>query len=382
MNVKKTLIILFSLIYVFTFDVFLVFSQIPDITPPELLSFDFNPKVIDATGEQRPTVTATITFRDDQTGISGVDVSFGEPISMRAVSVNNIRVISVSPDTLTQTWELDFRFDAFSPPGTWIPHIWLTDRAANRANFTADILQSMGFPTQLFNGNTPPGRNTVVGPLSGVNLIFSDVTTGGQTTVTSSSSGPTPPSGFKLGTPPTYYSISTTAQFNPPVTICISYDDTQFKNEKNLKLFHFESGAWSNVTTSLDTTNNVICGQVSSFSEFALLEGITADHLIDEVKSFNLKPDVEQGLLDKLNAAKSAIERNQKKTAVNILKAFTNQVKAQKGKALTNEQANLLTTDTRALIESLGGNLLSTIFKWIFFGWLDKFVSAMLSVKI
>lgn len=244
---------------------------------------------------------------------------------------------------------------------------------ANQQSATKDL-------SIVVHGNTPVGSGIIVAPISGFTLTFTEVVKEGHTTVASSSSGPTPPSGFKLGSPPLYYDISTTAEFTPPVIVCISYDETQFKNEKNLKLLHFENGAWVNVTTSLDTVNNVICGQVSSFSEFALLEDILVDHLIDEVKSFNLKPDIEQGLLDKLTAAKSAIERNQNKTAVNILKAFTNQVKAQKGKALTNEQADILLTDAQALVKFLGGNWLFSLFKFVLFGWLDKLL-ALISSK-
>lgn len=233
-----------------------------------------------------------------------------------------------------------------------------------------------------YSFNTPAGANIAVVPINEVMLTFSEVIMAGQTTATQSLSGSSPPTGFKLGNPPTYYSISTTAQFNPSVEVCISYDETQFKNEKNLKLFHFENGAWVNVTTSVDTINNEICGSVSSFSEFGLFEDISIDYIIDEVQSFNLDPDIEQGLLDKLSAAKSANERNQNKTARNILKAFINLVNAQENKKITTNQANILRTDAQALIQSLGGNLLSTIFKWVLFGWLDGFINAMLSTKL
>ncbi len=265
--------------------------------------------------------------------------------------------------------------------------IFGTPTVVGIASFTVHVVDASGKTVAkdfsiIVHGNTPVGSSVLVGPFNNVTLVFSQVTQEGQTTVASSSSGPTPLSGFKLGNPPTYYSISTTAQFNPPVEICIGYDDTQFKNEKNLKLFHFENGAWTNVTTSLDTANNIICGEVSSFSEFGLFEDITVDHLIEQVENFNLDSDIEQGLLDKLSAAKSAIERNQNKTARNILKAFINLINAQDGKKITAEQAGILKTDTQALINQLGGNLLSTVFKWALFGWLDKFINAMLSTKL
>jgi hypothetical protein len=35
---------------------------------------------------------------------------------------------------------------------------------------------------------------------------------------------------------------------------------------------HFEGGVWVDVTTSLDTAANVICGRVTSLSPFAIVE--------------------------------------------------------------------------------------------------------------
>ncbi len=121
-------------------------------------------------------------------------------------------------------------------------------------------------------GNTPTGSNVTIGPISGATLSFTSVTQEGQTTVTTSTGGQPPPTGFKLGNPPTYYSISTTAQYTAPITVCISWQEGQFKNENNLKLFHLEGTNWVNITTSLDTVNDVICGQSSSFSDFAIFE--------------------------------------------------------------------------------------------------------------
>src|SRR5207249_4792278 len=94
----------------------------------------------------------------------------------------------------------------------------------------------------------------------------------GETSAATSTTGPTPPAGFSLGTPPTYYDITTTATFVPPVSPCITYDPAQFGDPGSLRLFHFENDAWVDVTTSHDTTNHVICGQVSSFSLFVIAQ--------------------------------------------------------------------------------------------------------------
>jgi len=59
--------------------------------------------------------------------------------------------------------------------------------------------------------NTFPGENVGVSLSSGTTLTFANVTNAGETTVTSSNNGPTPPSGFTLGDQSTFYDIKTTA---------------------------------------------------------------------------------------------------------------------------------------------------------------------------
>jgi hypothetical protein len=73
---------------------------------------------------------------------------------------------------------------------------------------------------------TPVGQNVVVNPIdpttgtTPVTITFGNVTQSGETTVTSSSTGPAIPSGFQLDS--AYYEISTTAQFdpNPGAEVC------------------------------------------------------------------------------------------------------------------------------------------------------------------
>ena len=81
--------------------------------------------------------------------------------------------------------------------------------------------------------NTAAGSNVPVEPVdtttgqpSPLDLNFSNVTGGGTTTVASSTHGPPPPNGFKIGTPPTYYDISTTATFSGVLPACRSNRST------------------------------------------------------------------------------------------------------------------------------------------------------------
>src|SRR5206468_9355299 len=89
---------------------------------------------------------------------------------------------------------------------------------------------------------------------------------------TTSPTGTPPPDGFKLGQPPVYYDVSTTATFTGPVTLCFSWAAGAFNNPKQVHLMHLESNQWRDVTTSVDWNNRVVCGIVSSLSPFILAE--------------------------------------------------------------------------------------------------------------
>ena len=147
-------------------------------------------------------------------------------------------------------------------------------------------IECWGNPTStsyVLPGSTPPGTDVNVQPVDGtsgepapVDLTFDNVTSGGETTVTSGTvgqgGGPPAPDGFRLGSPPTYYDVETTATFTGAVTLCFDYSGASYGNENQLKLLHYENGTWTNVTTSLDTNDKIICGTVTSLSPFLVAE--------------------------------------------------------------------------------------------------------------
>ena len=157
---------------------------------------------------------------------------------------------------------------------------------------------SSGGVSVLFSagpGATPPGENVSVQPVdqvsgtSPVAITFSTVTQGGTTSLTTSSHGPPPPNGFKLSSsPPTYYDLSTTATFSGTATVAISYAGVTVRNESNLRLFHYENGAWVDRTSSVDTANDVIYATVTSFSPFAIFEAIRQVRIDVKPDSVNL----------------------------------------------------------------------------------------------
>jgi len=135
--------------------------------------------------------------------------------------------------------------------------------------------------------NTPAGTNVQTTPVDSttgttpVSVTFANVTQAGTTSLTTSSSGPASPSGFQLGSPPTYYEITTTALYSGSITVCINYSGVSFDDESNLRLYHLESGVWVDQTVSLDTTNDIICASASSLSPFAIFEPIPIPVTID-----------------------------------------------------------------------------------------------------
>jgi hypothetical protein len=130
--------------------------------------------------------------------------------------------------------------------------------------------------------NTPSGNNVEVTLANGIVVTFEQVLVSGSTTVTVASTGPPPPTGYiivPLGSP-VFYDLSTTAQYVGDITICVGYDDSEVGWwEPWLALWHGAGDPvqWTNITASLDTDNNVICGVTSSLSTFVAASERRAD---------------------------------------------------------------------------------------------------------
>lgn len=126
--------------------------------------------------------------------------------------------------------------------------------------------------------NTATGTNVQVQPVDATTgtapatVTFASVTQAGTTSLSTGATGPTPPAGFQLGDPPTYYDLTTTAVFSGTIQVCISYAGLNVQDPSSLKLYHYEAGAWVDRTSSLDTVEQIICATVSTLSPFAIFE--------------------------------------------------------------------------------------------------------------
>lgn len=118
--------------------------------------------------------------------------------------------------------------------------------------------------------STPAGSNVTTDLGNGVALNFNTITSSGTTTVTvQTTPSLDPPSNFRFQDGG-YYNITTTSSYTGFIYVTFPYEETS--NEAALRLFHWENGAWGDVTTSVDIANNTITGRVTSLSPFGVGE--------------------------------------------------------------------------------------------------------------
>ena len=167
-------------------------------------------------------------------------------------------------------------------------NIYVTGDFSGSITFDGTTLTSTG-STDMFvakyisgGGETPTGTNVTVTPVdpnpaipgTSVTVTFSGVTVAGNTSVASTQGGTPPPTGFSLGDTPVYFEITTSpgTVFTPPITVCIKYTGISFVDESMLRLFHQTGSVWEDVTSSLNTDTDTICGVSSSLSPFVPME--------------------------------------------------------------------------------------------------------------
>ncbi|WP_025739800.1 hypothetical protein [Aquimarina pacifica] len=119
--------------------------------------------------------------------------------------------------------------------------------------------------------NTPLGTSVAVTE-GDATLTFDRVESVGITKVSEQETGPALSGNFSLCDPSIFYNITTTSDYEGTITICMQYDESC--EGPDLNLLHYEDGVWVNVTTSIDTTTNTICGNVTSLSPFVIAKSV------------------------------------------------------------------------------------------------------------
>ncbi len=228
----------------------------------------------------------TIEASTDSNGYLEIQPYLGEATCCDALMEVSSPSAAVTLFTSTDEWKsFDLDGDCFVGPAdsTIFAAAFMTTTCASNFNSpgggVVDLVDyalfashySHGVEEQSLSVPTPSGSPVSVG-LPPVTVTYSQVLADGTTDLTISGIGPADSSGYRLAPAwlPRYYDLSTTATFTGTIEVCLEYDETWTPDESVLDLMHYDSGNWTPVTTSTDTTANVICGEVTSFSPFAL----------------------------------------------------------------------------------------------------------------
>lgn len=149
------------------------------------------------------------------------------------------------------------------PGTTYDLYTVAADSEGSLQSFPTKLTVTTSFAASNF---VPTGTDVVVIPTEGIQFSFNTVSTAGSLTVTPLNS-PAPPANFRITTGE-FYVFTTTASFSGPVTVCLDYNEAALmdKNkEAKIKLFHRNGRKWKDITSSVDTVNNQVCGQTMSF---------------------------------------------------------------------------------------------------------------------
>jgi hypothetical protein len=134
------------------------------------------------------------------------------------------------------------------------------------------------------NPNTFPGTDVTV-EVNGVMLKFANVTSPGITRVVTSDAGPALPGIFELFG--TYYDLSSTAIYSGSIEVSFPYDDTGLtpEEEQALKIVQYDNQlGWVDITTSVNTTNNIITALAPHLSRFAKVKSLANTKVGDNVE--------------------------------------------------------------------------------------------------
>ena len=219
-------------------------------------------------------------------GDCGPPVPFGDPVTAHLVAFD-AGGAEVGRDSFTIA-----RFPAGGDADGNVARLEVAAPGIARVQ-TEDTAPDCGTAIDDFTFEFPPLGPTPVGPnvcvplngwpnIGGLRVCFSTVTSAGNTTVVATS--PCPPGLasdtdfviWGLGGQSTCYHLNTTASFSGLVEVCIKYDESGLtpRRQSNLTLKHKNpvppGPPWTDITTSLDTVNDIICADTDTFSIFTV----------------------------------------------------------------------------------------------------------------
>jgi len=171
--------------------------------------------------------------------------------------------------------------------------------------YVIDVNNKDNYPLMhsLAYAYTPVGENVTAPLTQDVNITFDQVNSEGITSLNRTATGPALPSGFELEGQ--YYDIKTNATYSGEITVKITYDDSGMTQlaEESLRLNQWDATLqrWVDITTSVDTLNNVIYGMTTHLSIFGVRSIIPVPQEIAVVNTACPKTVVCQGYNSTIN---------------------------------------------------------------------------------
>lgn len=122
--------------------------------------------------------------------------------------------------------------------------------------------------------NTRVGSAVVVTPAdennpgsSPIEITFNNVKLEGSTTLSTAEGDLSPPFGFKIGSPPTYYIVETTASYSQGYTICINFSGVEYDQVEDLSIQQYQllnnssQGTWKTLDSDIDIGSSEVCAE-------------------------------------------------------------------------------------------------------------------------
>jgi hypothetical protein len=131
-------------------------ESVGDSEPPEVVSFNFDPKSVDAsTSSQEITITARTT--DDLSGLDQGSIRFYSPSQSQSTNAWFSFNQRISGDDLDGVYECKMTLPQYSEAGTWkLDYISVYDEVGNRRRLSYDDASNLGFPTTFQNEKQMP----------------------------------------------------------------------------------------------------------------------------------------------------------------------------------------------------------------------------------
>jgi len=120
-----------------------------DTKPPEIVTFDFDPKTVD-TSTSSQEITATARLTDDLSGVDQGSVRFYSPSQSQSIGVWFSSYERTSGSDLDGVYLRKMTLPRYSEPGTWkLDYISIYDKVGNRKRLSQEDSLALGFPAEF-----------------------------------------------------------------------------------------------------------------------------------------------------------------------------------------------------------------------------------------